>query len=457
MKPQYRTTAIGCGSARGILKWAFVVGLAAVMTSSYVFTHTPVASLHPSATGLVELRSTERSNAATSSAVATTTIVGNVVSLSNGAVVDDSSVVPTDTFVNVVYPHCSVADRGTGVLLVGNRPVGTYLCEYFPRAKRIRGGCALSCEGVAVGSESSPQQAAAKMTCSILAKGSVEQLKTADIVVNHHGPVPFRHRPEQITLFYSGESNKSEGKKGTQKYQQQYSDVISFHHHRRFYFTWTHRFADTFQSIAAGKHRFPTPTIDAIIIFVSRCGKGGRDGIIRRLMKAYEVRSFGSCVRTHRVAETHPECANPTNRYKEKECVFSKYRFALALDNTVEEDYVTEKVYHSLVFGPVPIYDGAPNVDDFLPSPQSIIRLRDFVPSGGDFRENPDLIDVDALRKKLTETAAQGSEAPEWKWRHNVGEWPAAFLTNMAHAEPTCAMCAEALNRRCQARKSSQS
>jgi len=44
-----------------------------------------------------------------------------------------------------------------------------------------------------------------------------------------------------------------------------------------------------------------------------------------------------------------------------------------AMENSVELDYVSEKVYHALESGCIPIYYGAPNVADYVPEPDSII------------------------------------------------------------------------------------
>jgi hypothetical protein len=279
-----------------------------------------------------------------------------------------------------IRSQCDLSHWTQGATLVGNRPVGTYLCEYFPQAEKFNGGCKLQCPSARASALYT--DAAVPVPCALFDKASPQQLQTADIVVNHHGPVPQCYRAEQITVFYSGESNYSEGKKAKPEYQAQYAEVVSFHSFRRFRFTWTHRFLEDFTSIASGSKSFPPPKLNAIVVFVSRCGKGGRDGIIKRLMNTYTVHSFGKCARTHQVAELHPECLSPNNRYKEKLCVFSKYQFALTLDNTREEDYVTEKVYHALISGPVPIYDGAPNVNDYIPTPQSVLRLGDFMSAG---------------------------------------------------------------------------
>ena len=43
------------------------------------------------------------------------------------------------------------------------------------------------------------------------------------------------------------------------------------------------------------------------------------------------------------------------------------YKFTLALENAIAEDYVTEKVYDPLIASSVPVYLGAPNIDDFAP------------------------------------------------------------------------------------------
>jgi hypothetical protein len=50
-------------------------------------------------------------------------------------------------------------------------------------------------------------------------------------------------------------------------------------------------------------------------------------------------------------------------------------------------DYVTEKVFNALKAGAIPVYYGAPNVDNYLPSPAGIINARDF-PSGAALAEH---------------------------------------------------------------------
>lgn len=47
--------------------------------------------------------------------------------------------------------------------------------------------------------------------------------------------------------------------------------------------------------------------------------------------------------------------------------VYNQYRFALCLENDVELNYITEKIFDCLVSGIVPIYLGAPNIREYIP------------------------------------------------------------------------------------------
>eukprot|EP00850_Spirogloea_muscicola_P002797 SM000011S18975 [mRNA] locus=s11:154637:156615:- [translate_table: standard] len=60
----------------------------------------------------------------------------------------------------------------------------------------------------------------------------------------------------------------------------------------------------------------------------------------------------------------------------DKHGVLSRYKFSLAFENSCEEGYVTEKFYHSLEAGAVPVVLGAPDILDFAPSNNSVIVYR---------------------------------------------------------------------------------
>ena len=76
-------------------------------------------------------------------------------------------------------------------------------------------------------------------------------------------------------------------------------------------------------------------------------------------------------------ADVPPELKD-RNKYREKARVFEQYKFALAIENANDVDYVTEKVWDALSAGAIPVYGGAPNVNEFVPEPGAIINMDDF-------------------------------------------------------------------------------
>ena len=425
------------------------------------------------------------------------------------------------------------------VAAVGTSRIGTYICSYFvgePHATHSGGGgggadCELTCPLRLPSRDGSSATATGEtFKCHIQEKmshGDANSKTAWDVLVFHYGAPPVAPDPSrQMVVFYSGESNITEAKRAKAEYQRKFHHVVSCHHTRRFFFTWTARFRREFLAIAAKNtgHNSASAAasaaqmlrrewrgrIDAVVIFVSRCGKGGRDKIIDALRASgIAVHSLGKCQRTHRVAELHPECVKDgaadgavtgAARYAQKLCVYRKYRYALALDNTNEEDYVTEKIYHALVAGAVPLYDGAPNIDDFVPSPTSYIPLTRFLKKHGGgaaaasstpslLRTDPKAaLDFARMRRDMAalDAAAAANAAPQvvasvagggggaaavhaatqveeenaatfWldgllSWRLLAGaeEWPARFRANIEHPEPTCDICNLALRRRCE-------
>lgn len=56
----------------------------------------------------------------------------------------------------------------------------------------------------------------------------------------------------------------------------------------------------------------------------------------------------------------------------------SEYKFVIAFENAVADDYVTEKFYNPLLCGTVPVYRGAPNIEDFSPGENCFVDARNF-------------------------------------------------------------------------------
>jgi hypothetical protein len=117
--------------------------------------------------------------------------------------------------------------------------------------------------------------------------------------------------------------------------------------------------------------------IDAVVFMNSNCHPpSGRDSIVGRLMqRGIRVDSYGSCL--HNMQDVAKELTGivpkSDGRYDKRE-MFQRYRYCVCIENSVDEDYVTEKLWDGLGAGCLPIYYGAPNVvRDFLPSPQAAL------------------------------------------------------------------------------------
>jgi hypothetical protein len=50
-----------------------------------------------------------------------------------------------------------------------------------------------------------------------------------------------------------------------------------------------------------------------------------------------------------------------------------RYKFCVAMENSVRQDYMTEKMWDALAAGCIPIYLGSSNAPHIIPDPNSVI------------------------------------------------------------------------------------
>lgn len=96
----------------------------------------------------------------------------------------------------------------------------------------------------------------------------------------------------------------------------------------------------------------------------------GRTEYLGEMMKHIEVHSYGKLFRNA------PQPGGAGRRFKLD--TMARYKFTVAFENTSEADYVTEKFYDPLIAGSVPVYLGAPNIEEFSPGEKCFINVRDF-------------------------------------------------------------------------------
>ena len=87
-------------------------------------------------------------------------------------------------------------------------------------------------------------------------------------------------------------------------------------------------------------------------------------------MRYIKVDSYGRALHNRDLAEDDGR--------RSKLAAIARHRFDLAFENSICHDYVTEKFFDPLVAGCVPVYRGAPNVEEFAPGDHCYINAVDF-------------------------------------------------------------------------------
>jgi alpha-1,3-fucosyltransferase 10 len=113
-----------------------------------------------------------------------------------------------------------------------------------------------------------------------------------------------------------------------------------------------------------------TEAAPAVYIASNPRDRSGRDAYVGELMRHLAVDCYGTC-RRNRILE-HDDGRTAKLR------TIARYRFTLAFENSIADDYVTEKFYDALVAGSVPVVLGAPNVRDFAPAEHCYLDCADF-------------------------------------------------------------------------------
>ncbi len=113
---------------------------------------------------------------------------------------------------------------------------------------------------------------------------------------------------------------------------------------------------------------------------------------LEQLMKHMPIDSMGQCFRNRRERQ-HPalNAKDPdgiwwgrrgppprASRGVRKTLIAGHYKFYLSLENTILDDYVTEKFFEGFLTDSVMVYLGAPNAQRYAPAPHSFINALDF-------------------------------------------------------------------------------
>ena len=130
---------------------------------------------------------------------------------------------------------------------------------------------------------------------------------------------------------------------------------------------------------ARGRPTVPEERENLVAGFISGCKHKWRNDYLTELNKYVRIDQWGRCLKN-----------TPGDFWKTRQLSFEKekldflernpYKFLIAFENTVEGDYVTEKIYHAYLTRSIPIYFGDKAVFDMVPSNSSLIFANDYSP-----------------------------------------------------------------------------
>jgi hypothetical protein len=113
-----------------------------------------------------------------------------------------------------------------------------------------------------------------------------------------------------------------------------------------------------------------TEASPAAVLVSNSHDQSGRVALIEGLMRHMPVDSYGKVLRNRTMQDNADRSA--------KQGVIARYKFTLAFENSICRDYVTEKFFDCLLAGSVPVYLGAPNIDEFAPGDDCFIDASRF-------------------------------------------------------------------------------
>ena len=135
---------------------------------------------------------------------------------------------------------------------------------------------------------------------------------------------------------------------------------------------WTSYHVDRATWFDALSRPFPMKTeIAPAVMFQSApFNRSGRNEYAAELMTKIQVDSYGRYLNNRALPDLDEGRAT-------KLATIASYKFCLSFENSLATDYVTEKFYPILV-GTVPVYRGAPNIQQFAPGEHAFINANEF-------------------------------------------------------------------------------
>ena len=119
------------------------------------------------------------------------------------------------------------------------------------------------------------------------------------------------------------------------------------------------------------------PSAGALAAYIASHPVAHRDAYAAELMRYVKIDSLGKCLNNAQI-DGFVRGGWGDGGWTSLLSVLPRYKFYLAFENSITTDYVTERVFHALTCGVVPVYLGAGNVREFMPHDDALIDASDF-------------------------------------------------------------------------------
>ena len=180
----------------------------------------------------------------------------------------------------------------------------------------------------------------------------------------HNGSFPFRYCDRQIVAALNSEAEVPEIMEPLKNAD------IRLDHHPKSEITMTEACGIPWKE---GTYETPDPSgRKGVALLMSNCGAQWRNDYIKELMKYIHVDSYGHCF--HNV----PEPPSRENFGETFQVITKKYRMVVTFENTINSDYITEKISQCYRAGVIPVYWGPPEIYQWVPGNHSFIDPQRF-------------------------------------------------------------------------------
>jgi hypothetical protein len=197
-------------------------------------------------------------------------------------------------------------------------------------------------------------------------------LARADVVVFHlPNIVPAdlpTHRPGQLWTAWSKENEAHYPEHSDPAFRRHFDITMNY---RRQSTIWTPYFYSWTPEELTAPPATKIQSAPAAYLQSSGLDRSNRISYVAELMGHMRIDSYGKVLNNRKLD-------GEDRGRKTKLALISRYKFTLAFENAVDDDYVTEKFFDPLVAGSVPVYFGAPNIADFAPGRNCFIDVREF-------------------------------------------------------------------------------